>query len=144
MCLTLFDSMDYRQSGSSVHGILQARMLEWVAIPFFRESFQPRDPTQVSCTAGGFFTIWATIALFYTSKKLNHSVFPKTVCETDYCLIFSPLLSIISHLKFLTWLFKNDISFSFVLLVVFDAFWKYLKQLLLNVCYCYSSDIDSC
>ena len=46
--------------GSSVHGILQARMLVWVAIPFSRGSSQLRDQTQVSCIAGGFFTIWAT------------------------------------------------------------------------------------
>ena len=46
--------------GSSVHGILQARILEWVAISFSRESSWPRDPMQVSCTAGRFFTIWAT------------------------------------------------------------------------------------
>ena len=45
---------------SSVHGILQARILEWVAIPFSKGSSQPRDQTQVSCLAGGFFTIWAT------------------------------------------------------------------------------------
>ena len=42
------------------HGILQARTLEWVAFPFSRWSFQPRDKTQVSCIAGGFFTSWAT------------------------------------------------------------------------------------
>ena len=41
-------------------GILQARILEWVAIPFFRGSFQSRDQTQVSRTAGRFFTIWAS------------------------------------------------------------------------------------
>ena len=46
--------------GSSVHGILQARTLEWVAIPFSRGSSRPRDQTQVSCIAGRFFTIWAT------------------------------------------------------------------------------------
>ena len=45
---------------SSVHGILQARILEWVAFPFSRGSPQPRDRTQVSRVAGGFFTIWAT------------------------------------------------------------------------------------
>ena len=39
---------------------LQARILEWVAIPFSRGSSQPRDRTKVSCTAGGFFTSWAT------------------------------------------------------------------------------------
>ena len=44
----------------TVHGILQARILEWVAFPFSRGPSQPRDQTQVSCTAGGFFTSWAT------------------------------------------------------------------------------------
>ena len=50
----------YSPLGSSVHGILQVRILEWVAIPFPRRSSQPRDQTQVSWNAGGFFTIWAT------------------------------------------------------------------------------------
>ena len=50
-CLTLCDPMDY-----TIHGILQARILEWVAFPFSRGSSQPRDRTQVSCIAGGFFT----------------------------------------------------------------------------------------
>ena len=45
--------------GSSVHGILQARTLEWVAILFFRGSSRPRDQIQISCTAGRFFTSWA-------------------------------------------------------------------------------------
>ena len=54
-CLTLCDPMDY-----TVHGILQARILEWVAFPFSRGSSQPRDWTQVSSTAGRFFTSWAT------------------------------------------------------------------------------------
>ena len=58
--------------GSSIHGILQARILEWVAIPFFRGSSQPRDWTQVSCTAGRFFTDWAT------------SEFPERVYITVY------------------------------------------------------------
>ena len=49
-----------RSLGSSVHGFFQARILEWVAIPFSRESSQPRDQTWVSCIAGRFFTIWAT------------------------------------------------------------------------------------
>ena len=54
-CLTLCDPMDY-----TVHRILQARILEWVAFPFSRGSSQPRDQTQVSCIAGGFSTSWAT------------------------------------------------------------------------------------
>ena len=52
--------MDYSLPGSSVHEILQARILEWVAMPSSRGSSQPRDQTQVSCIAGRFFTIWAT------------------------------------------------------------------------------------
>ena len=59
-CPTLRDPMDCSPPGSSVHGILQARTLEWVAIPFSRGSSQPRDWTWVSCIAGRFFTIWAT------------------------------------------------------------------------------------
>ena len=49
------DPTDY-----TVHEILQARILEWVAFPFSRGSSQPRDQTQVSHIAGGFFTSWAT------------------------------------------------------------------------------------
>ena len=48
--------MDYSPPGSSVHGISQARILEWVAISFSRGFSQRRDWTQVSCIAGGFFT----------------------------------------------------------------------------------------
>ena len=59
-CLTLYNSMDCSPAGSSVHRIFQARVLEWVAIPFSRGSSQPRDRTQVSCIVSRFFTIWAT------------------------------------------------------------------------------------
>ena len=55
LCPTLCDPLDYM-----VHGILQARILEWAAFPFSRGSSQPRDWTQVSHNAGGFFTSWAT------------------------------------------------------------------------------------
>ena len=58
-CPTLCDPIDCSPPGSSFHGILQARILEWVAIPFSRGSPWPRDQTQVSCMAGRFFTIWA-------------------------------------------------------------------------------------
>ena len=59
LCPTLCDPMDCSPPGSSVHGILQARILEWVAISFSRGSSPPRDQTQVSCVScieGGFFT----------------------------------------------------------------------------------------
>ena len=58
-CPTICDAMDYSPPGSSVHGIFQTRILEWVAIPFSRGSSQPRDQTWVSCIAGSFFTVWA-------------------------------------------------------------------------------------
>ena len=54
-CPTLCVPMDY-----TIHGILQARILEWVAFLFSRGSSQPRDQTKVSLIAGGFFTSWAT------------------------------------------------------------------------------------
>ena len=54
-CVWLCDPRDY-----TVHGILQARILGWVAFPFSRGPSQPRDQTQVSHIAGGFFTSWAT------------------------------------------------------------------------------------
>ena len=64
VCPTLCEYMDYSPLGSSAHGILQARILEWVAFPFSRDlpfpfsrgSSQPRDQTRVSCIAGRFFT----------------------------------------------------------------------------------------
>ena len=60
LCLSLCDPVDCSLPGSSIHGILQARTLEWVAISFSRGSSQPRDRTCVSCIAGRRFTLWAT------------------------------------------------------------------------------------
>ena len=56
----LCKTMDYSQPGSSVLGILQARILEWVAVPISSRSFWLGDRTQVSCMAGKFFTVWAS------------------------------------------------------------------------------------
>ena len=52
--------MDCSLPGSSIHGVLQARILQWIAIPFSRGSSRSRNWTQVSCIAGRFFVIWAT------------------------------------------------------------------------------------
>ena len=60
LCLTLCDPMDCSPPRSSVHGILQTRILEWVAMPPSRASSQSRDWSQVSHIAGRFFTVWAT------------------------------------------------------------------------------------
>ena len=59
-CPTLCDPMDYSLPGSSVIKILQARILEWIAIPFSRGFLQPRDQTWVTCITGKFSTLSAT------------------------------------------------------------------------------------
>ena len=60
LCPTVCDPTDCSPSGSYVHGILQKRILELIAIPFSRGSAQPRDWIQVSNIAESFFTVWAT------------------------------------------------------------------------------------
>ena len=59
-CPTLCDTMDCSLSGAFVHGIFQARVLEWIAISFSRGSSRPRNLTAVACIAGRRFTVWAT------------------------------------------------------------------------------------
>ena len=69
--LTLCNSMDCSPPGSSIYGILQARILEWVAIPFFRGFSWPRYQTWVSHTTGRFFMIWATRKVYIVSIYLG-------------------------------------------------------------------------
>ena len=59
-CPTLGNSVNWSPPGSFAPGILQARILEWVAMPFSRGSFQPRNQTQVAYIVGRFFADWAT------------------------------------------------------------------------------------
>ena len=59
-CLTLCDPKDWSPPGFPVRGIIQAKILEWVAISFSRGSSRPRDQTLLSCIAGRLFTDWAT------------------------------------------------------------------------------------
>ena len=82
-CLTLCNPMD-----CIVHGILQARILEWVAFPFSRRSSQPRDRTQVSHISGEFFTSWAT-------REAQYVVYLNLIlhCKSTICLFFVHLLS---------------------------------------------------
>ena len=74
VCSVVSNSTDCSLPGSFVHGILQARILEWVAIPFSRGSSQPRDWTQVSCIAGRFFTIWATRTSSYAKYVFSFNL----------------------------------------------------------------------
>ena len=76
-CPTLCDPMDRSPLGSSVHGTLQARILEWIANPFSRGSSQPRDRTQVSHVTGGFFTTeppGKPINILSANKKIDAHV----------------------------------------------------------------------
>ena len=75
--------------GSSVHGILQARTQEWVAIPLSRGSSWPRDWIRVSCIAGRFFTIWAT-------REAQSTLYPQAniTWETDSKLSYPRLWAI--------------------------------------------------
>ena len=90
MCLVFgivsdsLDLMDCYLPGSSVYGIFQARIREWVAISFSRGSSQPRDQTQVSCTAGRFFTDRTTREALITLDHLNNLLhfYISTCCFT--------------------------------------------------------------
>ena len=97
LCLTLCDPVDYKPPGSSVHEVLQARILEWVAIPFSRGSSWPRDQTQVSCIAGRFFTIWATRATHHIYVPIIYVVILRSlhvlffwVVTTHFIPVFIP------------------------------------------------------
>ena len=81
-CLTLCNAMDYM-----VHGILKARILEWVAFPFSRGSSQARDLTQVSCIAGRFFTRWATREDKFAPKNVMVIVWWSTACLIHHSLL---------------------------------------------------------
>jgi len=68
-CQTLCDPMHCSPADYSVHGILQVRILKWVAISFSRGSSRPRDWTQVTCIAGRIFTVWASKTTFPTAPE---------------------------------------------------------------------------
>ena len=74
-CPTLCDPTDCNPPGASVYGILQARILEWIAIPFSRGSSRPRDQTLI-CTVGRFFTVWATSSVQFSRSVMSDSVRP--------------------------------------------------------------------
>ena len=96
-CLTLWDLMDY-----TVHGILQARILEWVAFAFSRASSQPKDRTQLSRIAGGFITSWVT-----REALLPH--YTLFISQWDFFFVFSVFLCFTSDR------FYQCIHWSFIL-----------------------------
>ena len=125
-CPTLCDPMDCSLPGSFVHGIFQARVLEWVAISFSRGSSRPRDWTQVSHIAGRGFTVWAprdiiihfkkylmafldfTIHIYKSSESTfkHYSIVPQTV-KISYNRVFPiSLLNPLQHCCYLIYIHK--------------------------------------
>ena len=74
-CLTLCDPMDCTPPGSSVYGIVQARILEWVTISYYRGSSQPRDQTYISC--GSRTGSWGLFFFFFFFYHLSHMLSTK-------------------------------------------------------------------
>ena len=124
LCLTLCDAMDCSPLGSSVHGILQARILEWVAIFFSRGSSQPRDWTRVSHIAGRLFTDWTTredrgISRESLKKVLSNTMWYRLYVESKKRLhmnlftiqfsqnLFNQFLPLNSFLNNMVFLFVN-------------------------------------
>ena len=96
--LTLCDPMDCSPPGSSIHGIIQASILEWVAIPFSRISSQLRDQTWISCITGRFFTIWATRKIRYLLLVLPQTMMAEIPVSSVTSTVWDPwfLLSYVS------------------------------------------------
>ena len=106
-CLTLCDPMDCSLPGSFIHGIFQARVLEWVAISFSRGSSWPRDWTQVSLIESRCFTVWATREVPHSVLYCAHlcmkcslviSNFLKEICNLSRSIIFLYFFALITIL----------------------------------------------
>ena len=83
-CPVLCNPFDYIPLGFSVHGMLQARILEWVSLPFSRGSSQARDWTWVSHITGSFLTIWTTRPFY---RIVSRSALPLVSFDTFFKLI---------------------------------------------------------
>ena len=98
LCLTLSDLMNYRLSGSSVHGISQERILEWVSIPFSRGSSWPRDRTQVSWIGRWILYCWATRKP-YNLTYLSLNILESFCTSMSFFMLFSLLGSLLHPLQ---------------------------------------------
>ena len=104
-CPTLATPMDCSPPGSSVHGILQARILEWVAISFSRGSFQPRDQICLYVSCIGWQILYH---LHYLGKKYSTAVEKHLFCYTGSSV---NMLSCISTLAFICWCWSWNIKY---------------------------------
>ena len=112
-CPTLCDPVDCSPPSSSIHGILQARILEWVAISFSRGSSRPRNRTQVSRIAGRHFILWATKEVLKMRPLLpkvrpSGVGLPKTPGSYDFCWETSDVSSWASFLNLMRLLWESN------------------------------------
>ena len=105
-CWTLCNPMNCSLPGFSVHGILQARILQWVAISSSRGSSQSRDWTWLSCISGGFFTIWATREIWIHQKSLIDLMIDR---HLGYYSIVGINILVVFYYYFIFKTFKNFI-----------------------------------
>ena len=106
LCLTLCDPLDCSPPGSSVHGIFQIRLLEWVAISFSGGSSEPRDWPCISCMKGGLFTHWAI-----GEASCGHWPFVYHLWR-NICQVFGPFIWVVCFvvLSLRTSLYIQDVN----------------------------------
>ena len=135
VCLTLCDPMDCSPPGSSVHGILQGRILEWVAVSFYKGSSQPRDCIQVSHIAGKLFTNWVTRKDLFHCMTVLYFVYLFVIDRhwsiTTFCLFWIMVLWTFVH-KFYVWLTYNilvsGIKHSYLIFVYFVKWYVHIAK----------------
>ena len=99
LCPTLCDPMDCSPPGSSVHGILQVRILKWIVISSSRESSRPRNRTQVSCITGRVCTIWTALFPFFRTNSCCCSVARSCPTLYDPMHCSTPGFPVLHHLS---------------------------------------------
>ena len=134
-CPTLCDPMDCSPQSSSVHGILQARVLEWVAISFSRGSSRPRDWTQVSCIAGRRFNLWATREALIEAKLVLYYQAPNRTTVIIYGIYWNKN----TFLRFLSFTYHTSNQYCDNVLIFWWNIisWCFVKSLfviILNIC----------
>ena len=106
----LCNPMDRSSPGSSVHGILQVRILKWAAYTFSRGSSLPRKQTEVSCIAGRFFTSWASREALYTHTHTHtHTHIVPFYLSKSLLQVLGELFGKVSRI--LNYIFRNRFEY---------------------------------
>ena len=136
LCQTLCDAKHCSPPSSSVCGILQARIVEWVTMPSSRGSSWPRDGTHVSCNAGGFFTLWATWEAGWGYRGPNYTLkaefSPKPVCVNRALLEHYSACSSTYGLQRLSLSGQSQVAVTEAIWPKISAMWPFRESLLTN------------